>query len=820
MSEQNNETKRWEFIRLCIKCHLFILIFICNLKTFVSPGHVDFSVEVNRSVSVLDGAVLVVDSVAGVQAQTETVWRAMTCPTFNNHERTLSIKQGQETKVGHGHGHGGHEPLPCIAMVNKMDKEGCDFGYAIKTLKYKLPGANPIAIQIPLFRVGSSGDGAGELCGNVIAVPATEKMSSINGHFVGVVDLIEMHAIIWPDVDSSLVGNVEDCVPSIHKLLEDDDNSTQKKPIYYPGNSNVTEAALLARSELVAALADQDESMEEYFLMEEDPSNEEIRSALRRATLLRKVLPVLTGAALRGKGVEPLLDAVADLLPSPMDRQAPALIEQDDEQWARSSSRGNKKSITSTTDEKKIQLGHPLHPSLLALAFKVVHMKNRGGSGDGRVVFARVYSGQLSSQDVLKVISPKIPGESATKPRVERIGGMLELAGGRFNNLKDAVFKSGDVCAMIGLKSVVTGDTLLLSDQGNSSNSKKKGKQKRKKDDDIFDLNVKNVSLAGVTSPKPVLTVRIEAESSEQQVKLTNALALLVVEDPSLKVQETESATLLSGLGELHIEVIVDRLRREHGLNVWIGKPAVEYRETISDVIETSGLMNYDRTIGTTRMQASVHLRMEPLISLDNIPSDTSCSLISDPIITIGEEVREYLDLDSEAPVSDLVLQSDIISALVSGCLGAMKRGPKSSYALANVRCHIIDIDTEGGAAALHAMPGAIQAASSSILSSMLSEQKDNCSVLEPTMSVEITAPTDMVGSILSDITSRRGTVGEVVMGDNLEMQNFLQSKALIHGEVPLVEILGYASALRSLTGGEGAFSAEYKGHSTCDHVR
>jgi elongation factor G len=769
-----------------------------SVQLIDTPGHVDFSVEVNRSVAVLDGAVLVLDAVAGVQAQTETVWRAIKRPSLNNHV----VRDANDQLT--------HEPLPCLALINKMDKEGCHYGRAIQSIRDKLPGANPIPIQIPLFRGGNSRPNSSSssssnssnntntklgindrLPSNIVAVSPEElTMNTVIGDFVGVIDLIHMRAIIWPDTHGNGV-DVENCVPDVVHLMQPE----TLIPIHE--DCQITKDAIKARFELIEALAEVDTAVEECYLNDKEPSNADLRSALRRATLAQTAVPVMAGAALSGKGLEPLLDSIADFLPSPLDRLPPALHEE---------GKNDKVTTTngslSTEESKKITLGHPLHESLLALVFKVVHMKGRG-SGDGRVVFARVYSGKLRDRDQLQVITPPAPGESGAESRTERIGGMLELAGGRFDNVEGGEVESGEVCALVGLKTVVTGDTLMLASESSSSQKQKKG-HKRSGGPDL-------VYLAGVASPKPVITVRLESETTQEQTRLSEALELMVTEDPSLIVEESESATLLSGLGELHIEVTLDRLYREHGLQVMVGPPSVAYRETVKKEIETpGGLLEYDRTIGGTRLQAAVHLVLKPNHHSDGEDGDNSCILLSEPVVKVESKARNFLGLNPDLPEEELMLKSNLARALIQGCQGALKRGFLKSAEMTNVVCHIIDVDAEGGVSALNALPGALQAASANAVAVCLKQNEYHCSVLEPTVSMEILVPNDMVGAVLSDLNNRRGIIEDVVVGDGIH------SKSLVRGDVPLVEILGYATSLRSLTGGEGVFTSEYRGHSFC----
>lgn len=516
-------------------------------------------------------------------------------------------------------------------------------------------------------------------------------------------------------------------------------------------------------------------------------------------------------------------------MPCPLDRLPPQL-----RLLGNANNKQHQKQKQSEDDSSSmITLGHPLHSSVLAYVFKVLHMKGRGGSGDGRVAFARVYSGTLKARDSVRVISPTLSddddglsddstaakGNKKQKHPVERIGGMLELSGGQFGNLPEGSCQSGDVCALIGLKKVVTGDTLLLTSPGDgssvSSEKSAKGKKKNSSGNDAqWKQYTAGVHLAGLASPKPVLTLRVEANSASEQSRLSAALALLTVEDPSLVVEETPTTTLISGLGELHMEIVLDRLRREHGLQVRTGKPAVAYRETVSfddaEEVGTDGLVEYDRTVGGVRLHGAVALRLRQHSSS---PED-DCIPPNDPVVTLSSETRVFFNLDPSAESDESEHKyPPSLQALLSGVRGSLKRGRLGPYPLANLECHIIEVDSE--LSSPDALPGAMRAAAANAVSTLLENlaKEERMVILEPRMNVEISVPHNQVGDVLSDLTSRRGTVDDVAMaeegGDHV--------KSMIQAEVPLVEILGYANSLRSLTGGEGAFSAEYKGHAPRD---
>jgi elongation factor G len=482
-------------------------------------------------------------------------------------------------------------------------------------------------------------------------------------------------------------------------------------------------------------------------------------------------------------------------------------------------------------DGDSIGLGHPLHPSTLAYVFKVLHMKGRGGSGDGRVAFARVYSGTLKTRDSVRVISPEGNGSNVSdndggknkkqKHPVERIGGMLELSGGSFGNLPDGSCRSGDVCALVGLKGVVTGDTLLstsVAGDGGTGDSRKTTAKASKINDVYWKQYMEGVHLSGLASPKPVLTLRVEANSVSEQSRLSTALDMLAVEDPSLVVEETPTTTLISGLGELHMEIILDRLRREFGLVVRTGKPAVSYRETISlndgEEAETDGLVEYDRTVGAVRLQGAVHLKLRQSIGLS---SRDPCFPPIDPVVTLSPEIRTYFNLHPKPTSNESEYKyPPALQALLSGVRGSLKRGRLGPYPLANLECHVLRAHSE--LSSPETLPGSMRASAANAATTLLEElaAEGKLLILEPKMNVEVWVPSARVGDVLSDLTGRRGTVNNVALAEEVGGGGG-HVKSMVRAEVPLVEILGYANHLRSLTGGEGAFSAEYKGHAPQD---
>jgi elongation factor G len=758
-----------------------------------TPGHVDFSIEIARSVAVLDGAVLVVDGVEGVQAQTETVWSAMQRVGVAGN---LVAGDGDDDSDA---AESPQKPLPCFAAINKLDRVGADFYKAVGTLNKKLRRQNPqepvnaIPIQLPLI-----------MCENTNQVrPATP---GADGPFAGIIDLVSepMRRVTW----SSSVNNQ---TPELNsELITDDDD--------------MYDAAVAARQDMIESLANVDDNIEEIYLMEETPSSDDLHRAIRNATMNNRAMPVLACAALKRQGVEPIIDAVTHFLPSPLDCPPPKLIHMDPAFKKKGKKKEKKSSsfFAKKDTANKAPLGAAENNSMIALCFKVVHVKGRGG-GDGRIVFARVFSGTLEAKKTLRCVNAETINEGSNK--VERPAALLELFGGRMENREGGVAMSGDVCAIVGLKDVGTGDTIVLS----------------------HDKLTADVCLAGVTAPRPVLTVRLDPQSTNDESKLVDALRILCVEDPSLINQTDEDGdkdnndgfgggvgTLLSGLGELHIDITVDRLRREFGVDVKVGEVKVALKETLSRGanFDSGGLMNYEREIAGKRMQAAVELKFERIeggAGRDGEGGDGTDCFLRENVVVLGEDSRRFLQIwddeeeeeraavaaakagvGGDSAVADAEEDEEgssnkCVVALIEGVKGALTRGPLVGHPLTNVKVTIVNVSSDTGLVGAESNPGALRAAAASAVKKTLLGNIGYCEVIEPVMKCEISVKGDSIGSVLSDFANRQGQVGDVnsVGGD----------KHMMVGSVPLAQILGYATTLRSLTGGSGVFATEYVNH-------
>jgi elongation factor G len=591
-----------------------------------TPGHVDFTIEVERSLRVLDGAVAVFDAVAGVQPQSEAVWR-------------------QADKYN----------VPRIALMNKMDRPGADFDHAMQTMRDRL-AANPVAVQIP--------------------IGAEEK-------FVGVVDLIGMRGIVYSTDDKGAEPEIGD-VPE-----------------------ELREAAAAAHEKLIEALADCDDQIAEKYLSGEKISEGEIRAALRRETIAMKLVPVLAGSAFKNKGVQPLLDAVVDYLPSPLD--VPAVI-----------------GVSPKTGESEERPADEKAP-FAALVFKIMADKHVG-----QLSFARIYSGRL------KEGSYTLNSTRGIRERVSRI--MLMHANKR-EDVDQAI--AGEIVAVAGLKQVTTGDTICEESRP--------------------------IVLEALEFPAPVISQAIEPRTRQDQEKLTIGLQRLAAEDPSFKVttdQET-AQTIINGMGELHLEIIVDRLKREFGVDANVGRPQVAYRETIRKAAE--GVGKYIRQTGGRGQYGHAELKVEP--------QETGAGFEFVNAIVGGVIPREY------------------IKPVEQGVVEAMEGGVLAGY-------EMVDIKVTLHYGSFHEVDSSEMAFK--IAGSMAFKDAAKSAspvLLEPIMKVEAVAPEEYMGAITGDISSRRGRI------ENLDMR---PGTRVITAMVPLSEMFGYSTDLRSMTQGRATYTMHF----------
>jgi len=591
-----------------------------------TPGHVDFTAEVERSLRVLDGAVAVFDSVSGVQPQTETVWR-----------------QGDKYKV------------PRICFINKMDKAGADFEHALDTIRKRL-GAKPLALQIPI---------------------------GAEANFKGVVDLIEMKAIFWHDETLGAKFEVE------------------------PIPANLQKKAEAFRSQLIELAAENDDGLLEKYLEGEAPSIAELKAGIRKATIAMSLFPVLCGSAFKNKGIQPLLDAVIDYLPSPLDKPP---VEGTDPDGS-----GNIITRKPSDDEP-----------LSALAFKIIN------DPFGKLGFVRVYSGALRTGDT--VLNPRTG-------RTERIGRLVKMHADKREDVTEIL--AGDICACVGMKELKTGDTLCSPQHP--------------------------VALGAITFPDTVISVAIEPKTKADQEKMGFALSRLADEDPTFKVRTDEDSgqTIISGMGELHLEILVDRMRREYKVDANVGEPKVAFRETIRKKAEAEG--RYIRQTGGSGNYGDCWIRLEP-----NEPGK-GYEFINE--IKGGSIPKEY------------------IKPIDQGIRGAMEMGILAGFPIVDVKVTLFD----GSYHEVDSNENAFKIAGS--IAFKEAARKASPVLLEPVMAVEVTVPEEFMGTIIGDINSRRGRI---------EGMGRVAGSQVIKALVPLKEMFGYVNDIRSSTQGRASYSMQF----------
>jgi len=593
-----------------------------------TPGHVDFTIEVERSLRVLDGAVAVFCAVGGVEPQSETVWR-----------------QADKYRI------------PRIAFINKMDRMGADFHGCVRMMKDRLKTV-PIPVQLP---IGKEDD------------------------FQGVIDLITMKAIIY---DPHSLGTKYDVVDVPKAYLEE---------------------ASVAREYLVEKLSEGNDVLMQKFIDGHRMTEEEIRQSLRETTLHLKGIPVLCGAAFRNKGVQPLLDAIIDYLPSPLDIPPVKGLDL-----------GGRELTFSANN------GHPLS----ALAFKIMN-----DPYTGQLTFFRIYSGSLKSGDSVF---------NSIKGKRERIGRLVKMHANKREEIQEVA--AGDIFAAVGLKYTTTGDTICSEKQP--------------------------IILESMTFPDPVISIAVEPKTKSDLERLGASLQKLILEDPSFKVRTDEESgqTILSGMGELHLEIIVDRLLREFNVEANVGEPQVAYRETITKTVKAEG--RFIRQSGGRGQYGHVWLTLEP-------QPGKGFEFVNR--IVGGSIPREY------------------IPAVEKGVIEAMEKGVLASYPMVDIKVTLIDgsyhdVDSSEMAFKIAASMGFKDGA-----------RQAHPILLEPLMSIEILTPEEFMGQVVADLTSRRGKTTSV---------DYRGGTNVVVGEVPLAKMFGYATDLRSLTQGRATFTLQFSHYS------
>ena len=600
-----------------------------------TPGHVDFTVEVERSLRVLDGAVAVFDGKEGVEPQSETVWR-------------------QADKY----------VVPRICFVNKMDKLGADFYFTVDTIIKRL-GARPLVIQLPI---------------------------GAESTFEGVVDLVEMRALTWRgDVEMGAKYNVEEIPADLKDKAEE------------------------YRQALLETVAESDDALMEKFFSGEELTVAEIKGAIRKMTIASEIYPVLCGSAFKNKGVQPMLDAVIDFLPSPLDVPS---VEGGDPR----------------DEEKRLTRDAKSDAPFSALAFKVMTHPFFG-----RLTYIRVYSGSANQGD--QVVN-------STKGKKERIGKLFQMHANKENPVDSVT--AGHIYAAIGLKDTTTGDTLCDPDN--------------------------QIVLESMTFPEPVISVAIEPKTKGDQEKLGLAIQKLAEEDPTFRVEHDHETgqTVISGMGELHLDILVDRMRREFKVEANVGKPQVAYRETIRRAVDKHDYTHKKQTGGSGQF-AKVQIKLEPM----EVEGDKTYEFVN--AVTGGRVPREY------------------IPSVDAGIQDAMQVGTLAGYPMVGVKATILD-------GAYHDVDSSEMAFK--IAGSMAFKEASrmaNPVLLEPLMAVEVRTPEEYMGDVIGDLNSRRGQIQSMDDASGVKVVRAL---------VPLSEMFGYVGDLRSKTSGRAVYSMTFETYS------
>ncbi len=600
----------------------------CRVNIIDTPGHVDFTVEVERSLRVLDGAVAILDAVSGVEPQTETVWR-----------------QADKYRV------------PRMVYVNKMDRIGADFFQCIDLVRDRL-GAHPVALQIPIGR---------------------------EDQYRGLIDLIDEVGLVWTDDDESL--------------------GKEYTKIEIP--ADLKEQVKEYREKMIEGLAEVDEHLMEKYVHGEPITPAELKAAVRKGTISMKLFPILCGASFKNKGVQPLLDAVIDYLPSPLDIPPIQGINPE----------------TKEAEERKAADDAPF----AALAFKIMNDQHVG-----QLVFLRVYSGTLEAGSGVF---------NSTKDKKERVGRLLRMHANKKEEVEAVA--AGDIAAAIGLKLTTTGDTLCDPDRP--------------------------IVLESMTFPEPVIAVAIEPKTRADEEKLGVSLSRLALEDPTFRVTSDEETaqTLIHGMGELHLEIIVDRLLREFRVEANVGKPQVAYRETIRKMAEAQG--RYVRQTGGRGQYGDVYLEVEP--------NEAGKGFEFESKIVGGTIPREY------------------IPAVEKGIREALDTGVLAGYPIVDIKVRLTDgsyhdVDSSEMAFKIAASMGFKEAC-----------RRAKPVLLEPVMDVEVVTPEEYMGAIVGDLNSRRGRIA------SMEARG---SSQVIRARVPLGQMFGYATEMRSMTQGRATYTMQF----------